>query len=244
MPNLPTVSVYDLMIHPRDGDLIAGTHGRSIWIMDDISPWQQLNADIRNKKGHLFNQRAATLWENVSRGGQRGHFWFAGENPKTIENTSSKPRAGFISKAAISYFLGAEVKSAQLTISDIQGKEQHVVDLPVEPGINRYYWNLEFDTEIYTEEQYNHVDQLYADLIQRYNSNSLKRLHKAFKEAKTPAEQRKAAQPLTTGYLNLELGQEYLMPRAEVGTYKLTLVVDGEQYTNTLTIREDPLLKE
>ncbi len=244
MPNLPTVSVYDLKIHPRDDDLIAGTHGRSIWVMDDITPWQQMNEQILKGPGHLFDQRTATIWENVSRGGQRGHFWFAGENPKTIENTTSKPRAGFISKAAVSYFLGSDVKSAQLIISDFSGEHQHVVEVPLQPGIQRYYWNLEFDTEMYSKEQYNHVDQLFADLVQRYNYNSLKRLYKAFKEAKTPAEQRKAAQPLTAGYLSVELGEEYLMPKAAIGTYKLTLKVDGQEYTNTLTIREDPLLKE
>jgi hypothetical protein len=39
---LPTVPVHDLVIHPREGDLIAATHGRSLWILDDITPLQQL----------------------------------------------------------------------------------------------------------------------------------------------------------------------------------------------------------
>ena len=36
--NMPTVAFHDLLIHPRDNDLIAATHGRGLWIMDDISP--------------------------------------------------------------------------------------------------------------------------------------------------------------------------------------------------------------
>ncbi len=40
--NMPTVAVHDVIIHPRDGDLIAATHGRGIWIMDDITPLQQM----------------------------------------------------------------------------------------------------------------------------------------------------------------------------------------------------------
>jgi hypothetical protein len=42
MADMPTVPVHDLVIHPRESDLIAATHGRSIWILDDISPLQQL----------------------------------------------------------------------------------------------------------------------------------------------------------------------------------------------------------
>ncbi|HSR42366.1 MAG TPA: hypothetical protein VLL48_09345, partial [Longimicrobiales bacterium] len=45
MEGLPTVPVHDLKIHPRDRELIAGTHGRSIWIVD-VAPLQQLDADV------------------------------------------------------------------------------------------------------------------------------------------------------------------------------------------------------
>ncbi len=42
MNGMPTVATQDLVIHPRENDLVAGTHGRSIWILDDITPLQQL----------------------------------------------------------------------------------------------------------------------------------------------------------------------------------------------------------
>jgi hypothetical protein len=42
--DFPVVPVHDLVIHPRDGDLIAATHGRSPWILDDITPLQQFTA--------------------------------------------------------------------------------------------------------------------------------------------------------------------------------------------------------
>ena len=44
--NLPTVPVDDILIHPRDNDLILGTHGRSIWVMDDITPIEQMNKAV------------------------------------------------------------------------------------------------------------------------------------------------------------------------------------------------------
>ncbi|MGD8330763.1 MAG: hypothetical protein PVJ49_15135, partial [Acidobacteriota bacterium] len=45
--NMPNVAARDLLIHPRDGDLIAGTHGRSIWILDDLSPLRQMTAEVQ-----------------------------------------------------------------------------------------------------------------------------------------------------------------------------------------------------
>ena len=47
--NMPTVSIYDLKIHPRENDLIVGTHGRSLWILDDISPLQEMSEEVIKK---------------------------------------------------------------------------------------------------------------------------------------------------------------------------------------------------
>ena len=57
---LPTVAVHDLVIHPRDGDLVAGTHGRSIWILDDITALQQWTPAVAKKALHAFDSRVAT----------------------------------------------------------------------------------------------------------------------------------------------------------------------------------------
>lgn len=244
MKGMPTVSVYDLKIHQRDNDLIAGTHGRSIWIMDDISPLQQLNNDVMQSKGYLFDQRQATIWENTSRGGQRGHFIYAGDNPKTIQNTSSKPRAGFNSLAAISYYIGKNVSKAQLIISDLKTGNQKVVDLKPNAGVHRYYWDMEFDVEAYTPQEKAAVDSIFQNLIKVYDSSSIKRYYNRFKNAKTGEEQRKIVERLTVGYLTLNVPNEYLMPKAKAGSYKLELIVDGSGYLSTLEVRDDPLLKE
>jgi len=54
--NMPATSVRDLVIH--DDDLVVGTHGRSFWILDDISPLRQLTAEIAASDAHLFAPRA------------------------------------------------------------------------------------------------------------------------------------------------------------------------------------------
>ncbi len=51
--NLPTVPVYDLQIHPRDHELIAGTHGRAILILD-VAPLQQMKANVLSASSYLF----------------------------------------------------------------------------------------------------------------------------------------------------------------------------------------------
>jgi photosystem II stability/assembly factor-like uncharacterized protein len=55
--NLPHTSMRDLWIH--GSDLVAGTHGRSFWILDDFSPLRQLNAEIASSSAHLFEPRLA-----------------------------------------------------------------------------------------------------------------------------------------------------------------------------------------
>src|SRR5690606_12731448 len=56
----PTVAVHDMLIHPRENDLVIGTHGRGIWILDDITPLEQLATASRTTIAHVFTPRPAT----------------------------------------------------------------------------------------------------------------------------------------------------------------------------------------
>ena len=51
---LPTVAVYDAVIHPRDSELVIGTHGRSVWVLD-ISPLEQVTPEVLAEPVHLFD---------------------------------------------------------------------------------------------------------------------------------------------------------------------------------------------
>ena len=81
MTNMPTVAIHDLVVHPRDGDLIAGTHGRSIWVMDDIRPLRQLDESVLEKPLHLFENKIATKWQRIYSGRKQPYFEFRGQNP-------------------------------------------------------------------------------------------------------------------------------------------------------------------
>ncbi len=80
--NLPPVPVHDLVV--KEGDLVAGTHGRSFWIMDDLSALRQLTAEMAAKPAHLFTPRDAYRieWGGGGRGGpQTGAMSRPGQNP-------------------------------------------------------------------------------------------------------------------------------------------------------------------
>ncbi len=131
MTGLPTVRIDDLLVHPRDNDLIVGTHGRSIWIVDDITPLQQLGDQAMGTDAHLFDVRPATRWvEDIMLArGAGGARHFRGANPP--------------GGTAISYYLTAAPSGdVKIQITDMNGAV--IRDLPgtKEAGLNRVQWNL------------------------------------------------------------------------------------------------------
>jgi photosystem II stability/assembly factor-like uncharacterized protein len=255
MNGMPTVPVYDLVVHPRDNDLIAGTHGRSIWILDDITPLQQLTAEVRARDGHLFEQRHATLWENVSRGGQRGHFWWAGENPATIEPTSSLARARFRNNAMISFWVRSEdLGPAELTISDGAGNSRRV-ELEPGAGVRRWMWDLRFDPEPWGPETIAQFDRMLDEAVEVAAGSAFAEQVEAardeFRSARTDTDRVRALREAGLaggggrgGGMAPALRRAMQMQEAGVGSYFLALRVGGETYRGTLTVRPDPISTE
>jgi photosystem II stability/assembly factor-like uncharacterized protein len=73
--NMPTVAVHDLVV--KDNDLVVGTHGRSLWILDDLTPVREWTSALAAKPAHLFSVPAATLWHYRSAYGREA----TGPNP-------------------------------------------------------------------------------------------------------------------------------------------------------------------
>ncbi len=242
----PTVAVQDLVIHPRDHDLVVGTHGRSIWIIDDITPLQQLTEHVRQSDAYLFEQRPATLWENTSRGGQRGHFWFAGENPSTFQAVRDLPHAAYRTLAQITYYLGRTATSAPiLEIVDVQRTRLRTVTLSRDAGVHRYNWDLEFDPEPYTEVQRVRIVQTFERLLRDPDSpRQMQAAYDEFLSAQTPREAREAVQVLLSPFVASGLSEEYGLPSAGPGTYLLRLTVDGWSQAAALTVRADPMVQQ
>jgi photosystem II stability/assembly factor-like uncharacterized protein len=125
----PTVPVDDLVIHPRDNDLIVATHGRALYILDDVSPLNGLTAEVAAAELHLFAPRAATIiqrWKHESYSAQRV---FAGPNPP----------AG----AILNYYVKTSAKTpAALTIQDRAGNVVRELQGTTASGLNRVIWDL------------------------------------------------------------------------------------------------------
>jgi hypothetical protein len=79
---LPTASVMDLVIHPRDLDLVIATHGRALYVLDDITPLREVSAKTLAEPLHLYSTQPATLIRRAFGGGIRGGGAgeFQGEN--------------------------------------------------------------------------------------------------------------------------------------------------------------------
>ena len=135
MKNFPRVAVHDIIIHPRDNDIILGTHGRSLWVFDDATPVQFLNDNVLSKDTHLFNIRPAYRFTTRFTRYGIGDEPFQGENP---------PKG-----AIITYYLKDEVDkktSLKLEVFDSNGnKISEVKNLPKERGLNRTVWNLSYE---------------------------------------------------------------------------------------------------
>ncbi len=146
MTDMPTVAVHDLVIHPRDNDLIAATHGRSLWILDDITPLQQLTPAVLAADAHAFSNRVATVWKAVSRGATRGHLLFQGRNPLTIaQRPPANSPSELVNSATVSFFVGkVPAGPAKIEIVSADGARTFTADIPVMQGINRYFWPLSF----------------------------------------------------------------------------------------------------
>ena len=83
----------DVKIHPRDNDLIIGTHARGAWILDDLSPIQGL-ADAMDEDAAVFPMRRATRWERWSKDSSLGSSTWRGTNPRDRRRPESNPRRG------------------------------------------------------------------------------------------------------------------------------------------------------
>jgi photosystem II stability/assembly factor-like uncharacterized protein len=79
--NFPTVPVDDIEIQAEQNDLVLATHGRSIWIFDDMTPIEKFDAGVANSDMTFFGPRTATLWDLRDRRWSAGQKMFTGKNP-------------------------------------------------------------------------------------------------------------------------------------------------------------------
>ncbi len=244
--NLPTVAVHDLLIQPRDNDLIAATHGRGFWIMDDITGLRQATDSVLGREATLFEaNKPGTRWLRLQRGGYgRGDLFFKGENPPD--------------GALLHFFLKEKPASAPtLDIVDATGaaKAAFILD-QAEPGINRIAWDLRFDPPAATAQNMattlkKQIDAalLRTDLTAEQKTtlqNAAKQLDLYGTNFRKVSQIQRMVLPLVIRGGFGQMGGGGMRgggggPMAEPGTYAVKLTVNGKTYTGKVAVRLDPI---
>jgi len=241
MNDMPTVAFHDLVIHPRDFDLIAGTHGRSIWIVDDLTPLQQLTPEVLSKDIHLFENRVATRWQSISLGRQQTFFKFRGENPRS---------------GAFIHFYLKSVPEGKVTmeIQDLAGKRQASVRVSPKPGLNKVRWDMRFppsqsEIDAFKAHLAKVTDELSSLVKTDPEQKVLSEMQRRIQNAKTNRDLMRIHRQMINEFAYFSEGRDLFgssltSTDAPAGMYHVVLMVNGRPFKGKITLRNDPLLKE
>jgi photosystem II stability/assembly factor-like uncharacterized protein len=179
--NFPTVPVDDIAIQARENDLVLATHGRSIWIFDDLTPVEKMDGSVLGADLTFFGPRAATTWRLRQRRWSAGQKMFTAKNPpygavlnyflkeavppeapkvedqdkvplvKTDTEEKGKPAPAEKPKTPAELNREGKVK---ISVSGNDGKVLREFDGPGAASVNRTSWDLRYDpTAEPTEDQ-------------------------------------------------------------------------------------------
>ncbi len=126
---LPNVPVHDLVVHPRERELVAGTHGRSIWVIDAL-PVQELDEDVHDSPLHVFyidDVQASRSWRS-----QRSRWFFRQDDADEVTIKLWSQSSG----------------QGQFEILDGEERVLQTGDLDIEQGINSFEWDLLVDQDL------------------------------------------------------------------------------------------------
>ena len=216
--NFPTVPVDDIELQARENDLVLATHGRSIWIFDDLTPLEKTDANVLANDLTLFSPRTSNIFRNIGRRWSAGHKMFNGKNPppgvlvsyylKTAvpapaepqpADTSAKPEEKKEEKKD-EKAEGKREGKVKISVIDKDGKLVREIDGPGAAGVNRANWDL------------------------RYTS-----------PAEPTPEQLEA---MAAGY---DFGPRG--PYVEPGEYTIKIKAGGKEASERVTVEEDPRLQ-
>ncbi len=133
--NLPTVRVDEIAIHPRDNAMVVATHGRAIFVLDNLAPVQELAAArAATRTLTVFSPgRALQMKYKDDRNDEFwGHQWFTGENPPA--------------EAVIQYHSGSMPRNLMVRISSGERvvREMTVPDAKRGPGLHTMCWDMRY----------------------------------------------------------------------------------------------------
>jgi hypothetical protein len=133
--NVPPVAVRDIVVHPRENDLIIATHGRGVYILDNATSLQEIAA-AKADDVFLFDVRQASRYQMWGKDSNLGQKTFTAQNPPN--------------GALIDYYLKADVNGPiVITVADKNGKTVRTIrSMANKAGVNRAVWDLRYDPPI------------------------------------------------------------------------------------------------
>ncbi|MCA6431161.1 MAG: glycosyl hydrolase, partial [Cytophagales bacterium] len=126
--NLPPVPIYGIEVQKHFRDLVVGTYGRGIYILDDITPVREFSEQVQNSHAHLFSLRDTYRFQDVN-GIKTENSFVNGQNPPD--------------GAAISYYLKDKSKdSVEVLVFNDRNELVQKIKGKNQKGIQRVWWNL------------------------------------------------------------------------------------------------------
>ena len=127
--NLPPAPMYWIVIQEHFNDLVVATYGRGFWILDDITPLQQLTTDVTASEVHLFDPRPAYRFQPITAPMYMFNDQSAGKNPPY--------------GSSLNYWLAEKSdQEVKIRISDEAGQTVRTLEGKNSAGINRVWWDL------------------------------------------------------------------------------------------------------
>lgn len=139
--DFPTTPVFDVMFVKNSYDLVVATHGRGLFVFDDIRPLEELTAETQAGDFHLFTPAPGTLF----------HHWQTGESQPGAFSAPNAPEG-----VVIDYFLKSKLEvtpeqrrahesPVKIVVTDSHGQAVNTVYGPSLAGLNRYVWNMHYE---------------------------------------------------------------------------------------------------
>jgi len=136
---LPTVAVDDVLVHPRERDLVIATHGRSLYVLDDIGALERMSAEIQGRAAYLFPPRKTAGFLPLP--------GFADWNGNAVFRGANPPQ-GAILDVFVKDYTGDPIK---VTIASAAGRPVAALTAPGTPGLNRLAWDLKPTKDLVVE---------------------------------------------------------------------------------------------
>ncbi len=244
-PPLSSVPVNDIQVQPRENDLILATHGRGMYILDDIAPFEQLADRAFTGSFLLCDPRPAVEYRTSFSQSWIGNRVFTGDNPPP--------------GASIQYYVRTQstpTTTARIVITDRSGTQvvSEYLGLSAEPGLHRFRWDMRYRGRASTEVQdtgavssstigsdfaVNDDEEDGAHLVRRMSRQRYFTCQTPDATPSTASAERRTPGPRQTpGGRGTGFG-----PRLLPGVYRVRLSIGDEEQMKEIRVEDDPRVR-